>query len=96
MKVEWTHDAEADRGAIYDRIERDNPRAAIELDIQFGERSAQLASHPLIGRAGRVEGTRELVIRPNYLFIYQVLGDTVRIVRLLHAAQQWPPEQDMD
>ena len=60
---------------------------------QFERKAAQLITHPRIGRGGRVENTRELVVRPNYLLIYDIEGETVRILRVLHAAQQWPPER---
>lgn len=50
-------------------------------------------AHPLIGRRGRVGSTRELVVRPNYLLVYDIDRDTVRILRVLHAAQPWPPEK---
>jgi toxin ParE1/3/4 len=93
VKLFWTPEAEADRNRIYDYIESDNPRAAVELDQQFERRAAQLITHPMIGRGGRVENTRELVVRPNYLLIYDIEGDTIRILRVLHAAQRWPPER---
>lgn len=51
----------------------------------------QLIRYPESGRIGRVEGTRELVIdRAPYITAYRVAGDTVRILRELHSAQQWP------
>ncbi len=56
-----------------------------------------LAAHPLAGRAGRVEGTRELPLAGlPYIAIYLVdqESETVSIVRILHGAQMWPrPEQ---
>ncbi|MFO1210519.1 MAG: type II toxin-antitoxin system RelE/ParE family toxin [Amaricoccus sp.] len=36
-------------------------------------------------------GTRELVAHPSYRLIYNVRGDTVRILRVLHTARRWPP-----
>jgi plasmid stabilization system protein ParE len=46
-----------------------------------------------MGRPGRIEGTRELVIsRTPYIAAYRIGGDTVRILRVLHGAQQWPGE----
>ncbi|WP_081629199.1 type II toxin-antitoxin system mRNA interferase toxin, RelE/StbE family [Methylopila sp. M107] len=92
MEVVWTPQARADREAIYDHIERENPHAALELDEQFGRRAGQLVAHPMIGRAGRVELTRELVVRPNYLLVYDIRGDLIRILRVLRASQRWPPE----
>ena len=59
MKLFWTPEAQADRNRIYDYIESDNPRAAVELDQQFERRAAQLITHPMIGRGGRVENTRD-------------------------------------
>jgi toxin ParE1/3/4 len=47
-----------------------------------------------MGRSGRVEGTRELVIsRTRYLVVYRFeeTTDQILIVRLLHGAQRWPP-----
>jgi plasmid stabilization system protein ParE len=46
---------------------------------------------PALYRAGRVKGTRELVVRPNYVLVYRVLPDAVEVLRVLHATQQWPP-----
>ena len=91
MILPWTWEAASDREAIYNYIEADNPRAALELDEQFSRRAGQLLSHPMIGRVGKVPSTRELVVRPNYILVYDMHGETIRILRVLHAAQQWPP-----
>jgi toxin ParE1/3/4 len=93
VKLVWTRGARIDRAAIYDYIEAENPRAAVELDEQFDRRAAQLTTHPMIGRGGRVQNTRELVVGPGYLLVYDIEGDTIRILRVLHGAQQWPPEK---
>lgn len=46
--------------------------------------------HP--GRKGRVPGTREWVVPGSpYIAVFQVEGDVVRILHVLHGAQQWPP-----
>ena len=47
----------------------------------------KLQAHPGMGRAGRVPGTRELVLHKNYIAIYRVRGDDVEILRLHHAAR---------
>jgi plasmid stabilization system protein ParE len=46
---------------------------------------------PKIGRPGRIEGTRELVVWANYIIVYQEDAFSIQILRVLHAAQQWPP-----
>ncbi|HKR90707.1 type II toxin-antitoxin system RelE/ParE family toxin [Novosphingobium sp.] len=88
--VYWTLEATQDRDYIYDRIEADNPAAAAELDELFERKSASLAEHSALGRPGRVTRTRELVVHRNYILAYDLAGDEVRILRVLHARRQWP------
>ena len=90
MKLYWTLEAIADRDAIFDYIEADNPAAAAALDELFSEKAERLTDHPKLGRPGRVEGTRELVVHENYILVYDIVGDLTRILRVLHAARQWP------
>ena len=91
MRLFWTPEALDDRRAIYDHIETDNPAAALALDELFSEKVSRLIDHPGLGRSGRVAGTRELVAHQNYILIYDTTADLVRILRVLHAAKQWPP-----
>ena len=88
MKLGWTPEAIADRDAIFDYIEADNPAAAAALDELFSEKAERLTDHPKLGRPGRVEGTRELVVHENYILVYDIVGDLTRILRVLHAARQ--------
>lgn len=90
MALRWTPEAVQDREAIYDYIEADNPIAALALDERFEVGAGRLVDHPGLGRRGRVSGTRELVVHPNYILVYDVAGDLVRVLRVLHAARQWP------
>lgn len=91
MELFWTPEATQDRDEIYDYIEADNPAAALALDELFAEKAGRLVNHPGVGRLGRVTGTRELVAQQNYILVYDVNGDLVRVLRVLHAARQWPP-----
>ncbi|MBK5204287.1 MAG: type II toxin-antitoxin system RelE/ParE family toxin [Polaromonas sp.] len=91
MKLVWTRPAREDRKAIREYIAADNPSAALDLDELLSEKAARLLDHPGLGRPGRLEGTRELVAHRNYILIYDVAGDLVRVLRVLHAARQWPP-----
>ncbi len=46
-----------------------------------------------MGRAGRVPGTRELVISGTpYIVPYRVRGGAVEVLRVFHAARRWPTE----
>lgn len=90
MKLVWTWPAREDRKAIREYIAVDNPSAALDLDELLSEKAARLVDHPDLGRPGRLQGTRELVAHRNYILIYDVADDLVRVLRVLHAARQWP------
>lgn len=92
MKLFWTRQARLDRRAIFNYIRQDNPAAAVAMDDQFVKASDQLSRHPLSGRIGRVEGTRELLAHPSYLVVYDVSEEMIRILTIVHTARQWPPE----
>ncbi len=90
LALEWRSTARADLLAIIDYISDDNPDAAQTLKDEIESKVAMLRTHPMAFREGRVEGTRELVVRPNYVVVYLVDPKTISILRVLHAAQQWP------
>ena len=94
MELFWTPEAIQDRDDIYEYIEADNPVAALDLDELSEEKAALLVDHPNLGRLGRVADTRELVAHRNYLLIYDVVGDLVRVLSVVHAARQWPPVRE--
>jgi len=93
MRIEWTLFAMNDREAIFDYLEADSPRAAIMIDDRIEAQVEVLIDTPEIGRPGRIEGTRELIIqRTPYIAAYRIDPETVRILRVLHGAQEWPDE----
>lgn len=96
MDLFWTSEAEQDRDSIYDYIESTQPAAALTLDERFAEKAKQLIDNPKLGRTGRVPGTRELVVHRNYLLIYDIAHDQVRVLRVLHAARKWPHDAMAD
>jgi plasmid stabilization system protein ParE len=55
--------------------------------LELQDAVAKLQLHPGMGRAGRVVGTRELVLHKNYIAIYRMRGDDVEILRLHHTAR---------
>lgn len=80
----------ADREAIMQFIAQDNLSAAIELDMLFEQKAEIARQRPTLYRAGRMKGTRELVVSPNYVVVYRVLADAVEVLRVLHTQQKWP------
>ena len=69
-------------------ISQDNPTRATSFVQELQSAVTKLQDHPAIGRAGRVPGTRELVLHKNYIAIYRVRGDDVEILRLHHVARK--------
>lgn len=89
--LEWREAARADLLAIVDYISDDNPDAAQRLKDEIEAKAAKLPEHPKLYRAGRATGTREMVVRSNYVVVYIEDARAVTVLRVLHAAQQWPP-----
>jgi toxin ParE1/3/4 len=90
VRVYWTRESLDDRRAIFEWIEADSPRAAIELDELIEERAGSLSRPPNLGKPGRVDGTRELVFHRNYLLVYEIVNEQVWILRVLNASRMWP------
>lgn len=90
-EILWLQTPRADLLAIVDYISDDNPDAAQRVKDDIEEKVGTLARFPGMGRSGRVDGTRELVALSSYVVVYQDTSDMIRILRVLHAAQQWPP-----
>lgn len=89
MRLVWTKPARLDRKNIRKYIAQANPAAALALDELISEKTAYLIDHPHLGRLGRVVNTHELVAHRNYVLVYDIAGDLVRVLRVLHAARQW-------
>jgi toxin ParE1/3/4 len=91
VKIVWAQFAIEDRLQIFQYISQDNPIAAINCDEEIGQQVGSLIQFPEIGRPGRVEGTRELVINGMpFIVAYEVDQREVRILRILHQSQMWP------
>lgn len=93
MKLVWLPKAVANRDAQLDYIAQDNPKAAIEQGDRIEHQVSRLIEHPELGRPGRKQGTRELVInRTPFIAVYRVKPRAKRIelMRVLHGSQQWP------
>ena len=88
--LEWKTLAVADLMAIVDYISDDNPDAAQALKEDIETKVSRLRDNPRLYRVGRVDGTREMVVRSNYIVVYAEGPRTVTILRVLHAARQWP------
>jgi addiction module RelE/StbE family toxin len=91
VKLTWSASALSDRDAIFTYIEANNPSAAIMIDERIMAATRRLVDFPASGRVGRIAGTRELVINGTpYIAAYAVTETAVRVLRVLHGAQEWP------
>ncbi len=91
MKILWLPRAKHNRDSQIAYIAERNPQAAVAMGDAIMDAIDRLADHPHVGRPGRIEGTRELVVTGTpYIVAYRVDPAAVVILRLLHGAQQWP------
>ena len=87
----WLKRAIHDRDAQIDFIAQDNPLAAVSQGDRIDEQVDMLLQHPQMGRPGRKQGTRELVIsRTPFIVVYRINGNRIELLRLLHGSQKWP------
>jgi len=91
VRVLWLSSAVDDLETIVDFIARDNPAASVQEAEKVLDAVERLAAFRSSGRPGRVPGTRELVVS-NYIVAYRVKRQDVQILRVLHAAREWPED----
>lgn len=88
--LKWLRRADRDLVEIEEYISEDNPTAAIETVFTIIKAVERLELFPGIGRAGRVEGTRELVVDgTQYIVPYRIKGTTIEILRVYHSSRKW-------
>lgn len=91
LGIRFSKSAVKDLKSIQEYIYADNPAKAKEVVKHIiGKIEDILAENPSAGKAGRVLGTRELVIaKYPYIVPYQVKDDVVFILRVLHTSRIW-------
>jgi plasmid stabilization system protein ParE len=48
-----------------------------------------IVENPYLYRPGRIDGTGEAVVHPNYILVYRIT-ETIEILAVLHARQRYP------
>jgi toxin ParE1/3/4 len=94
--LRWLPRAIRDRDAQIDYIAARNPRAAIDQGDKIAHQIDQLLAHPGMGRPGRVDDTRELVISGTpFVVVYRhrPRAQRIELLRVLHGARMYPPLQ---
>ncbi len=95
MLVKWRPEARRELWCILDYIGDRNPVAASDLFDEIESATQALPQHPYLYRKGRASGTRELVVSPNYIVIYRVTTDSIEVISVLHARQEYPKSNEI-
>jgi toxin ParE1/3/4 len=91
MQVKWVRKALRNLEQAHEYISTKDTAAAARVILKIQAAVHQLESFPMMGRVGRVDGTRELVIaNTSYFVVYRVKGSSVEILRVLHASRRYP------
>jgi addiction module RelE/StbE family toxin len=90
--IKWTEQATRQLDQAHDYIAlADSKEVATRITMQIVTSVQQLAAFPMAGRAGRVSGTRELVISNTPLIAaYAIDKADIVVLAVYHGAQHWP------
>jgi len=87
----WTRRALARLDQIGIYIAEHDPAAAGRVVRRLSSIAETLQTRPLLGREGRVSGTREMALSDiPYIMAYRVTETNVEILTILHTSQRWP------
>ena len=90
--IVWTDQATRQLDQVQEFIALSNsPEVSLNVVFKILASVEQLDRFPMLGRTGRVAGSRELII-PNTPFIaaYALDQERVVILAVYHGSQQWP------
>jgi addiction module RelE/StbE family toxin len=90
--IKWTEQASQQLDQAHDYITlSNNKEVAARITMQIVNGVQQLAAFPMSGRAGRVSGTRELVISNTpFIAAYAIDKADIVVLAIYHGAQHWP------
>lgn len=91
LPVEWRNKATLNVLEIVDYISQENPQAAEKMRIAIYQAAEIIGEMPYANRVGRLRGTREKIVHPNYIIVYRVKTDKVEIVSVMHTRRNYPP-----
>jgi len=89
MRIRWTPAAAADLQNLSDYLKDHHPHYRQPTVRKVYAAVQSLKEWPHRGRAGREEGTRELLFPPLlYIAVYRVKGQSIEVLRIYHGAQE--------
>ncbi|PIV91499.1 MAG: type II toxin-antitoxin system RelE/ParE family toxin [Gallionellales bacterium CG_4_10_14_3_um_filter_54_96] len=87
VRTQTYHD---DLDAIEAYIAQDNPKAGADMWLYIDDQVELLADPTFSRKTGRVDGTLELVLHPNYIVILEEDATTVTVLNVVHARKKYP------
>jgi toxin ParE1/3/4 len=88
MRIRWTFNAAEDLEHIWNYLRVHHPDFAERTVRRVYDEIRALIQAPRLGRIGREDGTRELVISGlPYIAVYRVKDKTVEVLHIFHGAQ---------
>ena len=90
--IKWTEQATQQLDQAHDYITlSNNKEVAARITMQIATGVQQLAAFPMSGKAGRVAGTRELVISNTpFVAAYVIDKADIVVLAIYHGGQHWP------
>lgn len=93
MQLTWKRSALADLAEIAEYVAADSAPAARRIVGAIRREVGLLRKNRQLGRPGRIEGTRELVIRRYpYVVMYESRAGELVILAIIHSSRLWPAE----
>jgi plasmid stabilization system protein ParE len=90
MRLVWNTPARGDLREILSLVADHDAALAEDLGAGIEHCVEGLADHPYAYPVGRVAGTREALVHPNYGLAYRIGEDTVEVVGVLHTSREFP------
>jgi toxin ParE1/3/4 len=91
VKIRWTAVAADDLKSVHEYLNEHAPAQTDTVVDRILAGIDVLEQYPNLGRQGRLDGTRELVITGTpFIVFYRLQKSQVEILGVLHAARKWP------
>ena len=76
MKIRWSAEAAGDFSSIIEYIHTQSPDSASRVADDIFDQISSLSTFPKLGRPGRINDTRDLVLWPlPFIAVYRVTTD---------------------
>ena len=93
MRINWLPRARTDVIHVRHYIKQHHTEGAKRVVLSIYAAVRYIAEQPYLGHPGRVTNTRELVVKGTpYIVVYAVTRDSLTVLAVLHAAQEWPED----